>query len=84
MDFTRLQCEHLPKRAGMTLTAAIELLNTLPGNAYQIAVMPVGIVSMALKVRVQGLDACIKVASEVYPVCGRQKTPESMKAIGYR
>ncbi len=28
MDFTRLQCEHLPKRAGMTLTAAIELLNT--------------------------------------------------------
>ncbi|QIQ71823.1 hypothetical protein ALP72_00129 [Pseudomonas coronafaciens pv. coronafaciens] len=39
---------------------------------------------MALKVRVQGLDACIKVAGEVYPVCGRQKTPESMKAIGYR
>ncbi|QIQ71822.1 hypothetical protein ALQ71_01295 [Pseudomonas coronafaciens pv. striafaciens] len=42
MDFIRLQCEHLPKRAGMTLTAAIELLNTLPGNAYQIAVVPVG------------------------------------------
>jgi hypothetical protein len=39
---------------------------------------------MPLKVRVQRLDACIKVASEVYPVCGRHKTPESMKAIGYR
>ncbi|KPB53636.1 Uncharacterized protein AC511_0237 [Pseudomonas coronafaciens pv. oryzae] len=39
---------------------------------------------MALKGRVQGFDACIKVASEVYPVCGRHKTPESMKAIGYR
>ncbi|RMS62846.1 hypothetical protein ALP63_101166 [Pseudomonas syringae pv. aceris] len=84
MNFPRFQCEHLPGRAGMALTAAIELLHTLPGNAHQIAVMPMGIIGMPLKVRVQRLDACIKVASEVYPVCGRHKTPESMKAIGYR
>ncbi|RMW12177.1 hypothetical protein ALO98_100852 [Pseudomonas syringae pv. tagetis] len=84
MDFPWLQREHLPGRTGMALTAAIELLHTLPGNAHQITVMPMGIIGMPLKVRVQGLDACIKVASEVYPVAGRHKTPESMKAIGYR
>ena len=82
VEFPRLQQEHLPRHAVMAHAPAVELLHALFGHAYQVAVVPMGVIRMAFEMRAQGLDAGVGVLGQVDPIVRRHTTPRR-KVKGY-
>ena len=68
MDLARLQQKHAAGSAAVLNASAIELLNPLLGDPHQIAVVPVRVIGMALKMGTQGFDAGFIVLSQIDPV----------------
>lgn len=67
MDIAGFEEEGLPRHAAEQRTAAVKLLHTLLGEADQVAVVPVRVISVALEMRTDHLDAGIGILLEVDP-----------------
>jgi len=67
VNLTRLKHEDLTRGADVQRIPAAELLHALLGKPYKIAVMPMGIIGMTLKMSTNGLDTGFGVLVQVNP-----------------
>lgn len=80
VDLAWLKQERIPRMATVTLTAAMELLGAAEGDPHQIAVVPVRIVGVPFKVRLDSFNPRICMLSQFKPVL-HCRPPFSLSAL---
>ena len=79
-----LQQYDLAGHAVIALATTVKALHALLGKAHQVTVVPVWVISVAIKVRANGLNAGISVLLEINPVACTHVSLASKKGRGLR